>query len=189
MIAEMTLQFIFDEDEEPMATESIFLSSDESDYSDPNSTHDHFPARNYPDSYNAINYLKASQLEQKSIVGTATLLRPPTPNASLTSDDDEQHNPTPIIGNRAQYTSHIPQRHQQPLQLCQQLQPILDPPESPMEDQDYEHIFSPCDLPNSLTTISHNSLPNFSALVDGLQNLKSHTHLEHNEWVTGCLVR
>ena len=25
-------------------------------------------------------------------------------------------------------------------------------------------------------------------MVDDLQNLTLHTHLEHNDWVTGCLV-
>ena len=124
-------QFIFDEDKEPMATEPIYFSSDDSESSTTNSTPDHYTEINNPDSYNAINQLLTSQLEQKSIIGIASVPCLPTPNASKASDDDGQHKFTPIIGNLAQNTSHIPQRRHHPLQLCQQLQPISDTPESP----------------------------------------------------------
>ena len=42
-MAEMTTTFLIEEDEEPMATEPIYLSSDESEYSTPNTTPDHQP--------------------------------------------------------------------------------------------------------------------------------------------------
>ena len=56
----MTTTFRIEEDEEPMATEPIYLSSDESEYSTPNTTPDHQRECIYPDS---INQLIASQLE------------------------------------------------------------------------------------------------------------------------------
>ena len=52
--AEKTRQFIFDEDEEPMANEPTYFSGDESQYSNPYSARDHYPKSNYPDSYKAI---------------------------------------------------------------------------------------------------------------------------------------
>ena len=114
---EMFFQFIFDEGEEPIATEPIFLSIDKNEYSNTNSTPGHYPESNYLDSYNAINQLMASQLEKITITSTANVLCPPTPNASTTSDEDEHHNSTPIIiGNPVQYTSQIPQRRHHPVQ-------------------------------------------------------------------------
>ena len=58
----MTTTFRIEEDEEPMATEPIYLSSDESEYSTPNTTPDHQLECIHPDS---INQLIASQLEQR----------------------------------------------------------------------------------------------------------------------------
>ena len=105
------------------------------------------------------------------------------------SSIDEHHYPTPIIGNTEQYTSQIFQRRHHLIHLRQLIQPILDTTESPPLDyQGQRNIFRPHNLPNLSTTTSHNSLPNVSAVADGLQNLTIHTHLEHNEWVTGCLV-
>ena len=98
----MNSQFIFDEDQKTIATETIFLFSDESEYSTHNSTLDHYLESKYPDSYNALNQLGASQLEQKSIIRTATVPYPPTPIASLISDDNEQHILVLLIGNPAQ---------------------------------------------------------------------------------------
>ena len=62
-MADMTSVFPIKEDEEPMATEPIYLSSDESEFSTPSTTPDHELECIYPDS---INQLKASQLEQRS---------------------------------------------------------------------------------------------------------------------------
>ena len=55
----MTSVFLLDVDEEPMATEPIYHSSDESEYSTPNTTPDHHHECFYPDSF---NQLKASHL-------------------------------------------------------------------------------------------------------------------------------
>ena len=114
-----------------MSTEPIYLSTDKSEYSTPNSTPDHYLESKFPDSYEAINQLLGSQFEQTSIIGTATVPGAPTRIACLTSDDDDQHNLTPIIGNPAHNTMQNPQRRNHPIQLCQQLQPIPDTPESP----------------------------------------------------------
>ena len=81
----MTTTFHIDEDEEPMATEPIYLSSDESEYSTPNTAPDHQLECIYPE---AINQLIASQLEQRSNTGTETVFYPPTPNISMISDDE-----------------------------------------------------------------------------------------------------
>ena len=126
--ADMTTTFRIEEDEEPMATEPIYLSSDESEYSNPNTTPDHQLECIYPDS---INQLIASQLEQRPNMGAETIVYSPTPNTSIISDDEDPMNPTPIIGNPEQYTPQIPPRRNHPIQLCQHLQPIQDTPQSP----------------------------------------------------------
>ena len=100
-MAEMTTTFLIEEDEEPMATEPIYLSSDESEYSTPDTTPDHQLECTYPD---AINELIASQLEQRSNTGTETAFYPPTLNMSMNSDDQDSIDPTPIIGIPEQYT-------------------------------------------------------------------------------------
>ena len=95
-MAEMTTTFPIEEDEEPMATEPIYLSSDESEYSIPNTT----PGHQLECFYSAsINQLKALQLEKRSNMGTETVFSPPTPNTSMISDDEDPMNPTPILGN------------------------------------------------------------------------------------------
>ena len=127
-MADMTTTFLIEEDEEPMATEPIYLSSDECEYSTPNTTSDHQLECIYPDS---INQLIASQLEQRSNMGTETIFYPPTPNTSMICDDENPLNFTPIIGNPEQYTPQIPPRRNHPIQLCQHVQPIPDTPESP----------------------------------------------------------
>ena len=68
-MADMTTTFLIEEDEEPMAKEPIYLSSDESEYSTPDITPDHQLECTNPD---AINQLIASQLEQRSNTGTET---------------------------------------------------------------------------------------------------------------------
>ena len=114
-MADMTTTFHIEEDQEPMATEPIYLSSDESEYSTPNTTPDHQFECIYPDS---INQLIASQLEQRSNMGTETIFYPPTLSTSMISDDEYLMNLTPIIGNPEQYTPQIPPRRNHPIQLC-----------------------------------------------------------------------
>ena len=98
-MADMTTIFFIEEDEEPMAMEPIYLSSDESEYSTPNTTRDHQLECTYPD---AINQLIASQLEQRSNTGIETAFYPPIPNRSMNTDDQDSMDPTPIIGNPEQ---------------------------------------------------------------------------------------
>ena len=126
-MADRTTTFLTEEDEEPMATEPIYLSSDESEYSTTHTTPNHQLECIYPD---AINQLIASQLEQRSNMGTGTIVYPPTPNTSIISDDEDPMNPTPVIGNPEQYTPQIPPRRNNPIQLCQHVQPIPDTPQS-----------------------------------------------------------
>ena len=143
--ADMTTAFRIEEDEEPMATEPIYLSSDESEYSTPNTTPDHQLECIYPDS---INQLIASQLEQRSNMGAETIVYPPTPNASTISDDEDPMNPTPKIGNPYQYTPQIPPRRHHPIQLCQHVQPIPDTSKSPTpENRGQSDDFYPDNIP------------------------------------------
>ena len=175
----MTTTFRIEEDEEPMATEPIYLSSDESEYSTPNTTPDHPLECIYPDS---INQLIASQLEQRSIMGAETIVYPPTPNTSTISDDEDPMNPTPIIGNPDQYTPQIPPRRHHPKQLCQHVPPIPDTPQSPTpENRRQSDDFYPDNIP------LHNP-PNIVAVADELRNLTLYPHPHRNETVTSCLV-
>ena len=50
----MTRKFFLEEDEEPMATEPIYLSSDESEYSTPNTIPGHHHESIYPVSINQL---------------------------------------------------------------------------------------------------------------------------------------
>ena len=141
----MTTTLLIEEDEEPMATEPIYLSSDESEFSAPNTTPDHQPECISPD---CINQLIASQLEQRSNMGAETIVYPPTPNTSMISDDENPMNPTPIIGNPEQYTPQIPLRRNHPKQLCQHMQPLPDTPESPTpENRGQLDDFHPDNIP------------------------------------------
>ena len=178
-MADMTSLFPIEEDEEPMATEPIYLSSDESEYSTPNTTPDHQTECIYSDS---INQLIASQLEQRSNTGTETVFYPPTPNTSMISDDEDPINPTPIIGNPQQYTPQIQPRRNHPIQLCQQVQPIPDTPQSPTpENRGQSDDFYPANIPL-------NNPPNITAVSEQLRNMTLHPHPQRNEWVTRCLV-
>ena len=144
-MADLTTTFLIEEDEEPMATEPTYLSSDESKYSTPNTTPDHKLECTYPD---AINQLIDSQLEQRSNTGADTVFYPPTPNTPMISDDEYQINPTPKVGNPEQYTPQIPPRRNHPTQLCQLVQPIPDTPKSPTSEN--------CGQSNDfILTISH----------------------------------
>ena len=141
----MTTTFRIEEDEEPMATDPIYLSSDESEYSTPNTTPDHQPECIYPDS---INQLIAAQLEQRSNMGAETIVYPPTPNTSMISDDEDPMNPTPIIGSPEQHTPQLPPRRHHPIQLCQHVQPIPDTPQSPTpENRGHADDFYPDNIP------------------------------------------
>ena len=185
-MADMTTTFLVEEDEEPMATEPIYFSSDESGYSTANTTPDHQLECIYPDS---INQLIASQLEQRSNTGTEILFYPPTSNMSMISDDEDSINPTPVIGNPEQYTPQIPQRRNHPIQLCQHVQPIRDTSQSPPpEGQGPGNIFRPYDIPNASSSTSFNNPLKISTVADGLRNLTLHPHPQRHEWVTGCLV-
>ena len=184
--ADMTPTFLLKEDKEPMATRPIYLLSDESEYSTPNTNPDLHHECIYPGS---INQLIAPQLEQRSNMGTETVFYAPTPNTSMISDDEEQSNLTPIIGNPEQYTSPISQQRNRPIQLCQHVQPIPDTPEPPTpENQGPRDYFRSYDLPNLSTSDSFNNPSNISRVATGLQNLTLHPNPQRNEWVTGCLV-
>ena len=175
----MTTTFRIEEDEEPMATEPIYFSSDEGEYSTPNTTPDHQSECIYP---NPINQLIASQLEQKPNMGAETTVYPPTPNTSMISDDEDPINPTPIIGNPEQYTPQILPRRHHPIQIRQQVQPTPDTPQSPTpENRGQSNDFYPENIP------LHNP-PNIVAVADELRNLTLHPHPQRNEWVTSCLV-
>ena len=157
-MADMTSIFRIEEDEEPMATEPIYLSSDESEYSAPNTTLHHQLECIYPDS---INQLIASQLEQRSNLGTETVLYPPSPKTSMISDDEYQMNPTPIVGNPEQYISQIPLGRNHPIQLCQHMQTITDTPESPTpENCGRSDILYPDNIPLNNPPISSQQLMN-----------------------------
>ena len=177
----MTTTFRIEEDEEPMATEPIYLSRDESEYSTPNTTPDHQLECIYPDS---ITQLIASQLEQRSNMGAETIVYPPTPNTSTISDDEDPMNPTPIIGNPDQYTPQIPPRRHHPIQLCQHVQPIPDTPQSPTpENHGQSDDFYLDNIP-----LHNPPPPNIVAVADELRNLTIHPHPHRNETVTSCLV-
>ena len=98
-----------------------------------------------------------------SLSGTSAPYYPTTPPTSLISDDDTDETPTPIIGNPAQFLPYTPNRHPNPLQLCQQLTPIPDTPESPTpENRGQSDIFRPYDIPNPWSsTFSNNPPPQY----------------------------
>ena len=158
-MADMTITFLIEEDEEPMATEPIYLSIDESEYSTPNTTPDHQLERIYPDS---INQLIASPLEQRSNTDTETVFYPPTPNMSMISDDEYQMNPTPKFGNPEQYTPQIPPRRNHPIQLCHHVQLIPGTPKSPSpENRGHSDNICPGDIPNQPSSIPLNNRPQY----------------------------
>ena len=187
-MAETNSQITIDEDHE-METQPIYLSSDESGIASPRSSPIPQLPNNVPDTHSAITQLIAAQHEQTSSSGNFALQYPTTPPTSLISDDDNDEVPTPKIGNPVQFLPYTPNRRPNPLQLCQQMTPIPDTPESPTpENCGQSDIFRPYDIPNpSSSTLSNNPL-NISTVADGLQNLTLHPHPQRNEWVTGCLV-
>ena len=156
-MADMTTTFLIEEDEELMATEPIYRSSDESKYSTPSTTPDHQLECTCPD---AINQLIASQFKQRSNTGTENAFYPPTPNMSMNSDDQDSIDPTPIIGNPEQNTPQIPPRRNHPIQLCQHVQSIPDMPEAPTpENREHSDNTCPDDIPNPPPSILLNNPP------------------------------
>ena len=124
-----------------------------------------------------------------SLSGTSAAQYPTNPPTSLISDDENDEVLTPIIGNPAQFLPYTPNRHPIPLQICQQMTPIPDTPESPTpENLGQSDIFSPYDIPNEPPSPILNNPLNITTVADGLRNLTLHPHLQRNEWVTGCLV-
>ena len=97
---------------------------------------------------------------------------------------------TPITGNPAQFLPYTPNHHPIPIQLCQQITPIPDTPESPTpEKRGQSDLFRPCDIPNQpSSSLFYNPPPIITTVTDGLQNLTLHPHPQRNEWVTGCLI-
>ena len=96
---------------------------------------------------------------------------------------------TPLTGNPAQFLPYTPNRHPIPIQLCQQITPIPDTPESPTtKNCGQSDIFRPYDIPNQLSSSLLHNPPNITTVTDGLQNLTLHPHPQRNEWVTGCLI-
>ena len=72
-MAKMIHTSLLEENKKPMATEPIYLSSDQSEDSTPNTTPDHHHESIHPDS---INEIIASYLEQRSNMGTETIFYP-----------------------------------------------------------------------------------------------------------------
>ena len=107
----------------------------------------------------------------------------------MISDDDNDEVRTPKYGNPAQFFPYTPNSHPISFQLCQQITPIPDNPESPTpENRGQSDIFRLSDVPNPLSSTSFNSPPNITTVADGWRNLTLHPHPQRNEWVTGCLV-
>ena len=187
-MAEMNSQLNLDGDQE-METQLLYLSSDESEIASPCSSPTRQLPKNVPDTYSAITQLIAAQHAQMSLSGTSALQYPRTPPTSLISDDDNDEVFTPIMGNPAQHVPYTPNRRPHPLQLCQQITPIPDTPESPTpENRGQSDIFRPYDIPDPSSSTSLNSPPNISTVANGLQNLTLLPNPQRNEWVTGCLV-
>ena len=119
--------------------------------------------------------------------GNFALQSPPTPPTSLISDDDNEEF-TPIIGNPDQHVPYILNQRLHPLQLCQQLTPIPDTPESPTpKNFGQSDIFRPYNRPENPTK-SANPLPTVSTFIEGLEDMSLHAHIDTNAYVTACLV-
>ena len=189
-MAEINSQFNFNEDQE-METQPIYLSSDESEIDSPPPSPIPQLPNNVHDTYSAITQLIAAHHEQMSLSGTSAPQYPITPPTSLISDDEDDDMLTPITGNPAQFLSYTPNRHPIPVQLCQQITPIPDTPESPTpENRGQSDLFPPYDIPKQpSSSLIHNPPPPIiTTVTDGLQNLTLHPHPQRNEWVTGCFV-
>ena len=161
-MTEINSQFAIDEDQE-METQPIYLSSDESEIDSLCSSPIPQLPNNVPDTYNAITQLIAAQHEQMLLTGTSAPQYPTTPPTSLISDEENDEMLIPIIGNPAQFSPYTPNRHPIPLQLCQQITPIPDRPESPTpENRGQPDIFRPYDIPNEPSSTILNNPPPIS---------------------------
>ena len=81
--------------------------------------------------------------------GNVALQYPPTPPTSLFSDDDNDEMLTPKIGIPPELVPNTPNRSPHSLQLCQQITPIPDSPESRTpENRGQSDIFRPYDQPD-----------------------------------------
>ena len=184
-MAEINSQFNFEENPE-MESQRIYLSSDESEIDSLQPSPIPQLPNNIPDPYSAITQLISAHHEQMSMSGTYAPQYPITPPTSLISDDDML---TPITGNPAQFLPYTPNRHSIPIQLCQQITPIPDTPESPTpKNRGQSDNFRPDEIPNEPSPTIPNDPPNITTVTDGLQNLTLHPHPQRNEWVTGCLI-
>ena len=170
--ADMTTTFSMDEDEQPMATEPIYLSSDESEINSPPSSPVPQPPDNVPDIYSAITQLIAAQREQMSLPGISAPQCPITPPTSLISDDNDIEMLTPIGGNRAQFLTYT-----------RDSRSIPETPESPTPENrgHTDDILQPSLIPL-------NNPPNIITLADGLRDMTLHPHRQCNERETGCSV-
>ena len=158
-MAEINSQFSFGENQE-METQPIYLSGDGSEIDSLFSSPIPQLPNNVPDTYNTITQLIAAQHEQMSMSGTSAAQYPITPPASLISDDEDEDMFTPITGNPAQFLPYTPNRHPNPIQLCQQITPIPDTPESPTpENRRQSDNFRPDDIPNQPSSIPLNNPP------------------------------
>ena len=158
-MAEINSQFTFREDQE-METQPIFLSSDENEVDSPSSSPIQQLPINVPDTYSAITQLIAAQHEQMSLPGTSAPQYPITPPTSLISDNEDDDMLTPITGNPTQFLPYAPNRHPIPIQLCQQITPIPDTPESPTpKNRGQPDIFRPYDIHNEPSSTTLNNPP------------------------------
>ena len=151
-MAGMNSQFTFDEDQE-METQPIYLSKARNEIASPCSSPIPQLPNNVPDTYSAITQLIAAQQKQMSTPGNFALQHQPTlPNPCI-SDDNIVEVFTPITGIPVQLVPYTPNRHPNPLHLCQQLTPIPDTPESPTpENCGQSDIFKPYDQIKHPTT-------------------------------------
>ena len=188
-MADINSQFNFDEIKE-METQPIYPSSDESDIDSLCSSPIPQLPSNVPDTYSAITQLIAAQHEQMSLSGTSAPQYPITPPTSLFSGDEDDDMLAPITGEPAQLLPYTPNRHAIPIQLCQQITPIPDTPESPIpENRGQSDSFHPDDIRNQPSSIPLNkSSPNITAVADELRILILHPHPQRNKWATECLV-
>ena len=123
-MAEMNPEFIIVEDPEK-ETQPVYLSSDESEINSPCLSSIPQIPNNVLDTYSAITEAIAAQHEQMSLSGTSAPQYPTSPPTSLTSDDENEEVLTPITGNHAQFLPYTPNRHPIPLQIFQQITPII----------------------------------------------------------------
>ena len=104
----------FDEDEEPIKTESIYPSCDENENSTPFWSPEVSLAGNYYDFHDVINQLKASQNEQWSASDNTILQCPPTPTTSPVYEDEQKN--FNCIRASPRHTPYVPERCPNPIE-------------------------------------------------------------------------